>query len=95
MQCFSLLYKVLGVSICVYVCVCERYDIPSECDYLSKCFISVSMLCVCLHHMYVSIFVCVCVCTVVKSWTRPGVQRLIRLVVQQIIKYVTGEELQK
>lgn len=37
---------------------------------------------------YVDVFVC-------KIRTRPGVQRLIRLVFHQIIKYVTGEELQK
>lgn len=77
MQCFSLLFKVLGVCVCVCHCLGM---------WFSR---NVLSLCVCV---YVDADVLV---FVVKIWTRPGVQRLIRLVVHQIIKYVTGEELQK
>ncbi len=81
MQCFSLPYKVLGVCVCVFVCVCVREIQMSLLGNVirSQCFVGASML--------------MCLCW--RIWTRPGVQRRIRLVVHQIIKYVTGERVAK
>lgn len=45
----------------------------------SECFVGASMS----------------MCRWIKIQTRLGVRRLVRLVVHQIVKYVTGEELQK
>lgn len=71
MQCFSLLYKVLGV--CVWVLNMSLFGNVIQLWYSVKIC---QQVCVCLY-ADVRVF---------KVWTRRRVQRLIRLVVDRIIK---------